>query len=59
MKFYDPQSGENFNKDLLKEINYRPENDGDAPLIFRVDDKELNTDFLDRMYNYSIYKKHD
>lgn len=58
LKFYDPQSGENFNKDLLKEINYRPENRGDAPLIFRVDDKELNTDFLDRMYKYSTYKKH-
>lgn len=53
LKFYDPQSGENFNKSFLKEINYRPENRGDAPLIFRVDDKELNTDFLNRMYNYS------
>lgn len=59
LKFYDPQSGENFNKNLLKGINYRPENRGDAPLIFRVDDKELNTDFLDRMYKYSTYKKHD
>nr|DAG43207.1 MAG TPA: Minor capsid component [Caudoviricetes sp.] len=59
LKFYDPQSGKHFNKDLLKEINYRPENNGDTPLIFRVDDKELNTDFLNRMYKYSRENKLD
>lgn len=59
LKFYDPQSGQNLNKSFLKEIEYRKVNNGFPPNIFRVDDKELNTDFLNRMYNYSTYKKPD
>lgn len=59
LKFYDPQNGKTYNKQLLKDIAYREHEMGFSPLIFRVDDKELNTEFLNKMYKFSTNKEPD
>lgn len=59
LKFYDPQNGKIYNKQLLNDIAYRKHEMGFSPLIFRVDDKEINTEFLTKMYNFSTDRAPD
>lgn len=59
LKFYDPQSGESKDKDLLKGIAYRNVHDGFSPVVFRVDDKDINTKIFDKLYGFTTNKECD
>lgn len=48
LEFYDPQRGTIFNRDLLILMEHGAKfGKLSLPVIFRVDDKELNTEILD------------
>lgn len=47
LNFYDPQNGRNIDKTLLNDIEYNPINGGFSPVIFRVDNQELNVELLE------------
>lgn len=53
LKFYDPQDGKKFDENFLDDIGYETPF-GDimicfSPMIFRIDDKELNYEILDKI----------
>lgn len=49
LEFYDPNSGEFFGKEKLKEMNFNSKKNL-SPEVFRTDDKELNTELLNNIF---------